>query len=670
MPLPFVSVFFFLSLFVVSLHRLTANIHDGISFGERFTIHIFYINLDGSTRRESEMSEMLSERNLGVNSSRIRASTVEDVKAYRKSGRLHLAETSVIQSKRGKSYSWRRRELCEFTIKEVASSLSHFRALEAAYESGYKTVVVLEDDVMLSMNFIEDLKIAIEAAPSDWEILQLNTINPNIIAHLANNVDAYVSWMPEHWGTGGYVVNRRGASKFINSHRIKSHNGDVNENRNRNRNSMDDSNETSWNIPEKCMILADELLYASLNAYTYTDSSLVTLGNSSCHSTLDIDYQVDCKDRTKEKSDIQTMVEQKKKMNIQKIIPGSLLVIKSALIANVSKIDESLDSLLRDMKFLSQLQFRVEWRVTLCIPESLFIAQIILDKLAPLRKYGKATLMKLKGATYNKWTTIYPHRKEMDSFDRVLYMDFDMHLAGMPFKTFVKQCASTLICSTLRQSIEQWTYSNKHNKNYVSSHFQLHEAGFYKLLFQREEVKSIYTEIRPLYVPFLEQSFFYMDGAFAKSFFENFLDWKYVSQPSDWGPDYAYCGAAHAWGVATKQHFNRQVCALIPVVLRHDDTKSLQNSAAKNAASRKYLKTLAAKNESYYNFTLFSEFYRQRYGGEPDLFLRECHKFVTKGIEAQLYSPKRLQHRNTHGQQGRGADRGRKRRRYVKKRIN
>ena len=129
MPLPFVSVFFFLSLFVVSLHRLTANIHDGISFGERFTIHIFYINLDGSTRRESEMSEMLSERNLGVNSSRIRASTVEDVKAYRKSGRLHLAETSVIQSKRGKSYSWRRRELCEFTIKEVASSLSHFRAL-------------------------------------------------------------------------------------------------------------------------------------------------------------------------------------------------------------------------------------------------------------------------------------------------------------------------------------------------------------------------------------------------------------------------------------------------------------------------------------------------------------------------------------------------------------
>ncbi len=74
----------------------------------------------------------------------------------------------------------------------------------------------------------------------------------------------------------------------------------------------------------------------------------------------------------------------------------------------------------------------------------------------------------------------------------------------------------------------------------------------------------------PIDVPILEMYFVLYQGDFAHWFFPRVLTDEFLSQPSCWGLDLLWCGAA-------KEYIPSQVsCNLVPVVSLHEDSRQIQ----------------------------------------------------------------------------------------------
>lgn len=82
--------------------------------------------------------------------------------------------------------------------------------------------------------------------------------------------------------------------------------------------------------------------------------------------------------------------------------------------------------------------------------------------------------------------------------------------------------------------------------------------------------KELFTNIQPVKVPILEQSFALFDGKFSSHFFGQVLTEEHVYQRSDYWLDYLWCQLAAGWDEA------RPGCYLIPLVIVHHNTRQLR----------------------------------------------------------------------------------------------
>lgn len=148
---------------------------------------VYYINLDRSSDRRRFMNDQF--HNLDLNSDkvhRLRAVNGKNLPSY-----------SFINK-----YTWSN----YMTNSRIATTLSHLKAIKAAYDNGDNHAIICEDDV--SWVFVPlwecTLMEKIEALPADWLIYRLSTMHPKWKG-------GPFTYYKDHktYGAQAYVVNRK-----------------------------------------------------------------------------------------------------------------------------------------------------------------------------------------------------------------------------------------------------------------------------------------------------------------------------------------------------------------------------------------------------------------------------------------------------------------------------
>jgi len=115
----------------------------------------------------------------------------------------------------------------------VGIAMSHIKVWEEILASKKKSALVLEDDVVFTDNFKNDLDLDIKNVPKDFDILYLgcfgctNTINfytvigasSNFINLNSGNINKYINKPSIAGATHAYIISRKGIKKVI--HHIK-----------------------------------------------------------------------------------------------------------------------------------------------------------------------------------------------------------------------------------------------------------------------------------------------------------------------------------------------------------------------------------------------------------------------------------------------------------------
>lgn len=93
-------------------------------------------------------------------------------------------------------------------MSAIGCSLSHLKAMKTFYDTSTNDyAVILEDDAIpINANYMEEIEIAIQNAPSDWEMIKLD------YWPVRNKPD-----FARYWTVllTGYIVNRKGCEKIL-----------------------------------------------------------------------------------------------------------------------------------------------------------------------------------------------------------------------------------------------------------------------------------------------------------------------------------------------------------------------------------------------------------------------------------------------------------------------
>jgi hypothetical protein len=148
------------------------------------------------------------------------------------------------------------------------------------------------------------------------------------------------------------------------------------------------------------------------------------------------------------------------------------------------------------------------------------------------------------------------------------HKDNDIHITRFSWSEFVEQTSNAIIASPLKRSVGADCITGKSARQT----YQFHEACNYESQASPKWAKDVYKNMIPVEVPFLEQYFALFDARFAQYFFGVTLEGDLLNPGSDWGLDWAWCGAAHEWNPT------RPGCYLVPLVLDHDDDRQIKKN--------------------------------------------------------------------------------------------
>ena len=108
-------------------------------------------------------------------------------------------------------------------IGHFSCCLSHYKAIKTAHELGYKTVLILEDDIRFRKD-LDNISEAIELLPQDFDYAQFEIRKPQkmptsefVSMHTRNIVNKRWMRYQDLRGGGCYALSRRGMEKMIQS---------------------------------------------------------------------------------------------------------------------------------------------------------------------------------------------------------------------------------------------------------------------------------------------------------------------------------------------------------------------------------------------------------------------------------------------------------------------
>ena len=149
---------------------------------------LYWINLDSSKDRYNNMIQQLGKFQYNV---RVRAVSEPCIKNY---------NTSV------------------YSKQQISCLCSHLKAMRVSLQDKYRTyAVICEDDIDLRemKNFHEIMFYYVKSAPSNWDVLQLYTIQSKHTQVNTNNMLKWEKWNRTKFSTLIYIINKSYIRKMI-----------------------------------------------------------------------------------------------------------------------------------------------------------------------------------------------------------------------------------------------------------------------------------------------------------------------------------------------------------------------------------------------------------------------------------------------------------------------
>jgi GR25 family glycosyltransferase involved in LPS biosynthesis len=352
---------------------------------------------------------------------------------------------------------WKKHGRHEYTTVEIACHLSHLSAVLEAYEAGHEVVLITEDDVSISDDFLRNWKEYAELAPKNWRVLQWSTSNAAVLGQNKNMIkDPWISWQPDHFGARGYMLNRAGMEEILTHTYLRRADGD--------------GNSSYWAIDKPGIGVSDELVYYYNKGAAYT-STFAWIGTMGGETT----FGHDGKHHVLE-------IEASSNQSLSVFHPSnrseSILVAMNCLFSDVENLVKGMNQVKADAASL-----------TACHPKSLWKIKIVLADVS-LRSFFEEQASSLPEnvqtrvfvgtKAFNKFQWIADLSKEIADHDYLLLKDNDIRLAGFSWNTFMERKGDAIISGIPRQSVDESLLTHMHTKN--RQWFQYHDGQRWKEL--------------------------------------------------------------------------------------------------------------------------------------------------------------------------------------------
>jgi len=512
---------------------------------------IYWINLNESNERRTTMSNSMETLGI-VNQHRISAYNTQQTTSMIHSKQLMFHPQITFYGGNGQP-SYLKHPKNIYTWNEGACLMSHFKAIQQAYEDGQEVAFIVEDDAALSNFFCEEYEQYVAQAPQGWKILQFATNNLFVVMHGSRVHEPFISWQRYHHSTRAYVINRLGMETLL---------GKVLHEKEEDGSSSSPS--VVWRVDEFPSVVADEAIYALTGDAYYSTGLWI--------DTLDLDSMIQKHKSPGSWAHPYSVLEGVKREQVvmksestpDHLSDRSLLVVMNVCISDERQIDREIEVINQDVHAVCEFHHRVcEWEINVVVVEASLMT-LVEEAASRLPSYVHLHT-RVNSEAFNKFLFVGDMLSKLGNFDLMLFKDNDQRINGFPWRTFVEQTDNAVLSAPLRSTLRDYMLSSLEKEK--SQDVQLHDANYWLLKYNFRDwharLRETFEKIEPVEVPFLESYFVLMDAMFAKDFFEHAFSSGMIDNSS---MEYLFCGAAFAWDD------KRPSCSLVPLVSTHEES--------------------------------------------------------------------------------------------------
>jgi GR25 family glycosyltransferase involved in LPS biosynthesis len=573
---------------------------------------IFFINLDKSTDRAESLRKEVNALPEALTSNL----ELQRVSAVSTSQVETMLENNELRFNEGITLAYSERQLNRknapggtYTFNEAACTLSHLKAILQAYNAGHDMVLIIEDDAILTSDFLENWKAYAEEAPSDWQVLQWTTNNEAVNKReLHRRKDYWISWKPYYWGTMAYTIRRDGMKRILD---LTSSTATTT------RGSLSSKIEIDqWEFLKPDILVADEVVYSyAQSVYTSTFPWITTREVATTMGEYHVGNAI--RDLTYGRSDIIPKVIPAKSNNeVVTKRPERIAIVVNYRLADEASVAEEIHRLRMDIEATSNLHHHWFINVVLAHKELLTLFD---EKKSDLPSTMVEMRVQINDKRFNKFSYVKDILNQLTEYDYVLLKDNDIPLAGLEWNTFLDKKADSIIAGPFRETKESGLLRSRELRYSNSLNLQ---SGAVLNQYGSDSFKNT-TKIPTM---FLEMFFVLLRADFASWFFAQVFMGEFLDQTTDWGPDLMWCGAAHTFN-HIQGNVSSSPCSLISINALDKDTRQIARTDGYFRQGHRAVAILQSNPlfSSWINANPLSPSYSYRG------LSRECKKFLGLG---------------------------------------
>ena len=186
-------------------------------------MHIYYINLDRSPKRE-ELMRLQLQKNPTIKFQRVRAidgTNTKDLTENLLISNCYIRNRLIAWGNNAIQSPEQRRQSIIFIQKQLACLVSHMSAIKTAYDAGLEVAIILEDDVDLTI--LNSIPAALDKITrnlkDETNIVQLFTSSEEMIPFYEGSIEnkgiRLLKRNPNFWGCCGYLITRAGMENIM-----------------------------------------------------------------------------------------------------------------------------------------------------------------------------------------------------------------------------------------------------------------------------------------------------------------------------------------------------------------------------------------------------------------------------------------------------------------------
>ena len=489
--------------------------------------------------------------------------------------------------------------------------MSHLKAILQAYNAGHDMVLIIEDDAILTSEFLENWKVYAEEAPSDWQILQWTTSNEAVNKReLHRRKDYWISWKPYYWGAMAYTIRRDGMKRILDLTYSTATRGFFSK-----------IEIDQWEFLEPDILVADEVVYSyAQSVYTSTFPWITTREVATTMGEYHVgNYR---RDLTFGRSDIIPKVLAAKNNNEVTKKNERIAIVVNYRLADKASVAEEIHRLRMDIDATSNLHHRWFINVVLVHKELLTLFD---EKKSDLPSTMVELRVQINGERFNKFSYVRDILNQLTEYDYVLLKDNDIPLAGLEWNTFLDKKADAIIAGPFRETKESGLLRSRELRYSNSMNLQ---SGAVLNQCWSDSFKNT-TKIPTM---FLEMFFVLLRADFASWFFAQVFMGEFLDQSADWGPDLMWCGAAHTFN-HIQGNVSSSPCSLISINALDRDTRQIVKTDGYFRQARKAV-------SKFHSNPIFSSWINATHPLRPEYsyrgLSRECKNFLDLDNDVQV----------------------------------